>query len=169
MQVVFDFANQRINVDGEGQELVQLFSLLKEIAPQIPSITFSSSSSGAKGAGTNNDQGGNGNSGNGGSDIKQTMRQFVRSLSLGSMSEKICAIAYYQKTVLSRSSFSPKEMGDWFVQCGLEKPAQMPVAVFDAKKKNGYLDNAGHGSWKLDTQGENMIIRKIEEAGEQRS
>ena len=59
-------------------------------------------------------------------------------------------------------------MGDYFIQCGFHKPSQMPVAVFDAKKKQGLVENAGHGAWKISTQGENLIIRKIEEAEEKK-
>lgn len=173
MQVVFDFANKKVVVDGDGPDLVNIFSLIKEIAPKLPSITFTStgsvdSSSGGNGGGGNGSGGGEGG-GNSQTGHNQTMRQFVRSLSLGSLSEKITAIAYYQSKVLSRPTFSPKDMADWFTQCGLEKPTQMSVAVFDTKKRNGFIENAGHGSWKVSTQGENFIIRKTEESKESKA
>jgi hypothetical protein len=173
MQVTFDFANQRIEVQGDGPELVNLFAVVREIAPKLPSITFKSEGVAAAGKSAQGANGGgaappDGGTGAGGVPATQTMRQFVRSISLGSLSEKIAAIAYYQARHLSRPTFAPKDMSDWFTQCGLEKPSQMPVAVFDAKKKNGYVENAGHGAWKLATQGENLIIRKIEEASEKK-
>src|ERR1700722_15881359 len=142
MQVVFDFANSAVVINGDGPEVVSLFSLIREIAPKLPTITVKASGVGQ----------GVAPSGNGGgvdpppppSTPHQTMRQFVRSLSLGSLPERVTAIAYYQEKTLSRPTFSPKDMGDWFTQCGLEKPNQMAVTVFDTKKRNGFIENAGH-------------------------
>ena len=168
MKITFDIGRQQIGIDGDAPELLELLTLVREIAPKLPSITIET---------TGNRSDAQRHTSNGAlvvpavasdatAPANRTMRQFVRSLSLGSMAEKIAAIGYYQKHVLSRDTFSPKEMGDWFIQCGLQKPAQMPVAVFDAKKKSGLVDNAGHGVWKLSTQGENLVIRKMEESGE---
>jgi hypothetical protein len=42
----------------------------------------------------------------------------------------------------------------------------MPVAVFEAKRRFGYVESAGHGAWKIASEGENLIVRKLEEAGE---
>lgn len=176
MQVVLDFANEQVIVDGDGPELVTLFGLIRDIAPQLPSIIFKHTSGSPKpGGGTGN---GNGNVGApsafgrtspevaGQGITSQTMRQFVRSLALTSHAERVAAIAYYQMHGLKTTAFAPKEMNDWFVQCGLEKPAQMSVAISDTRKRNGFVESSGHGMWRLSTQGENFIIRKLEEASE---
>jgi hypothetical protein len=91
-----------------------------------------------------------------------TLRQFVRSLTLDNASERIAAIAYYANKVEGRQTFSPKEIDGWFTMCGFQKPAQMGVAIFDCKRKYGYLENVGRGMWKISTQGENLILGKLE-------
>lgn len=173
MQIVFDFSNQKIEVIGEGPELTALFTLVRDIAPKLPSITVTTtgapSSGGAPLMGNGSAQSGSATPDTQHHHGSQTMRQFVKSLALSSLSERIAAIAFYQAKTLSRPTFSPKDMADWFTQCGLEKPSQMPVAVHSAKVRSGFVENAAHGSWKLATQGENMIIRKIEEALEKKA
>jgi hypothetical protein len=91
------------------------------------------------------------------------MRQFARSLSLGNSAEKIAALAYYANKIEGKPSFSPKDMDGWFTMCGFQKPSQMPVAMFDSKRKYGLTDNVSRGNWRISNQGENLIIRKIEE------
>jgi hypothetical protein len=175
MQVLFDFANHRVVVDGEGQELVSLFSLIRDIAPQLPSITFTStgsvpppphgsgSGSGVPSGASSGSGGANTNGGSSGDSPPPGMKQFVKDLSLGSISEKICAIAYYQATYMGKDTFSPREMDMWFTHAGQEKPSQMSVGIFDARKRHGYVESAGHGIWRLSTPGENLIIRKMQD------
>jgi hypothetical protein len=55
-------------------------------------------------------------------------------------------------------------MDGWFTMCGFQKPAQMPVALFDAKRKYGYTENTGRGMWRISNQGENLMIAKVEES-----
>lgn len=40
----------------------------------------------------------------------------------------------------------------------------MPVAVFDTKRKYGYIESTGHGAWRVSTSGENLIVGKLEAA-----
>ncbi len=92
-----------------------------------------------------------------------TLRQFARSLSLGNASERIAAIAYYVNKVEGKQAFSPKEMDGWFTMCGFQKPSQIAVALFDSKRKYGYLENIGRAMWRISNQGENLILAKLEE------
>lgn len=48
--------------------------------------------------------------------------------------------------------------------CGFQKPTQMPVALYDAKRKYGYAENFGRGMWRISNQGENLIIAKTEDS-----
>jgi len=166
MQVTFDFPKQQINIEGEELELVELLKLIRDIAPKIPAINIvaqtaqGDESLGNGGAGKNH-KGGNGSGG------ALTMRQFVKSIVLTNISERIAAIAYYQKQHNSTPSVSPKELAEFFVQCGFQKPVQMPVAVFDAKRKYGFMESVGHGRWRVSTQGENLIVGKLEAKSEQ--
>lgn len=166
MQIVFDFPKQQITIDGEELELVELLKLVREIAPKFPAISIvskttepaestpppASSTNGANGTPHANGAG--------------TLRQFTRSIELDNISERIAAVAYYQKHYGSRPNLSPKEANELFTQCGFQKPAQMPVAFFDAKRKYGYMESAGHGIWRVSTQGENLIIGKMEARNE---
>jgi hypothetical protein len=93
------------------------------------------------------------------------MRQFARALSLNNAPERIAAIAYYVNKIEGRHSFAPKDMDGWFTMCGFQKPSQMPVALFDAKRKYGYIDNIGRAMWRISTQGENLIAKKKEDSG----
>ena len=38
----------------------------------------------------------------------------------------------------------------------------MNVAIFDAKKTLGYVENQGYGKWKLTSAGENFVTRKLQ-------
>lgn len=99
------------------------------------------------------------------SQATKTLRQFARALTLNNATEKITAIAYYVNKIEGCHSFSPREMDGWFTMCGFQKPSQMPVAIFDAKRKYGYMENAGRAMWRISNQGENLIAAKLEEAG----
>ncbi len=57
-------------------------------------------------------------------------------------------------------------MDGWFTLCGLEKPASMNVALSDTKRRSAYVESPSYGNWKLTTNGENVITRKLEESQE---
>jgi hypothetical protein len=42
----------------------------------------------------------------------------------------------------------------------------MAVVVFDAKRRHNFLDTAGHGQYKLTTNGDNLVIGKLNEVEE---
>ena len=84
-------------------------------------------------------------------------------MTLENIAERVAAIAYSVNKVEGRPSFSPKEMDGWFTMCGFQKPSQMPLALFDTKRKYGYAENISRGLWRISNQGENLIIRKTEE------
>jgi hypothetical protein len=164
MKVVFDLAAQRISIEGNEPELVNLLKQARELAPALSHIEISTReksgqapSSEASGITTITPQ-------NGGQLSTQTMRQFVRGLGLTNVSERIAAIAYFAKHAGSKEIFSPKEMDGWFTVCGLQKPGQMSVAIYDAKRKYGYVESSAHGKWKVSTDGENLVITKQNKA-----
>lgn len=160
MQITFDFHGQRISIDGDGPELIELLTLARDIAPKLSSINITTQvvekekapERISNGAGVPKLEG----------NSNQTMRQFVRSMELSNISERIAAIAYYQKHFVSIPNMSPKDLEGLFIQCGFQKPGNMPVAVFDAKRKYGFMESASHGSWRISNQGENLILGKIE-------
>lgn len=163
MKVVFDVAAGRLAIEGDGPDLIKVLESARSLVPSISQIQIvtarpaSPSPDGAL-APTEDRSPANGTPG--------TLRQFVRSLSLDNIAERIAAIAYYVNKIENRPSFAPKEMDGWFTMCGFQKPAQMPLALYDTKRKYGYADSVSRGSWRISNQGENLIIRKREESHE---
>jgi len=172
MKVVFDVLAGRLSIEGDGPDLIKVLETARELAPAISQIQLIT---GTRPPGQSIPEG---NRGDGGAilgvgerqssspSISGTLRQFARSLSLDNMSERIAAIAYYVNKIEGRPSFSPKEIDGWFTMCGFQKPAQMPLALFDAKRKYGYAESVARGIWRISNQGENLIIRKVEEGRE---
>jgi hypothetical protein len=160
MRITFDFAKQQVGIEGDGPELVEVLGIVREIAPKLPSINIIASQVN----GSRDTRADNGfRLENQGSSATQTLRQFVRSLPLNNIYEKIAGISYYQNKLNRVSAFSPKELGEWFTQCGFQKPSHMPVALSDARRRYGYMESVGRGMWRLTTNGENLIIGKIEQ------
>lgn len=169
MKVVFDIAAGRLAIEGDGPELVKVLEIARELAPSISQIQIVTTRSPSKTPSSPDAIATNGASSAGRSlvpTVPKTLRQFGRSLSFNNISERIAAIAYYVNKIESRPSFSPKEMDGWFTMCGFKKPAQMHLALFDSKRKYGYAESVARGIWRISNQGENLIIRKIEESRE---
>lgn len=166
MKVVFDISAGRLAIEGDGPDLLMVLDAARQLAPNISQIQIVT-------CGAPEDQTSVGSPPMSKTErpappgaANSTLRQFARSLSLENAAERIAAIAYYMNKIEGRPSFSPKELDGWFTMCGFQKPSQMPVALFDAKRKYGYTENIGRGMWKISNQGENLIIRKTEEAHE---
>jgi len=167
MKVMIDISAGRLAIEGDGPELLKVLQAARELAPDITQIQIITSggdpstiaqaeaqdSRHARSVATPKQSASPG-----------TMRQFARSLSLSNSAERIAAIGYYANKIEGKPSFAPKEVDGWFTLCGFQKPAQMPVALYDAKRKYGYVDNIGRAMWRISTQGENLIIAKIEDA-----
>jgi len=177
MKVTFDLAARQISIDGDGPELLKLLETVRAVAPQLPNIQIATKGElhappalyTGTGPGTGTGVGMVNQDYSppsiGALQSGQTVRQFVRGLPLDNAAERIAAIAYYIKTHEGRNDFSPKEMDSWFSICGLQKPAQMGVAIFDTKRKYGYIDNGnGRGQWRLTIGGENLVIGKLNQA-----
>ena len=168
MKVVFDVIAGRLSIEGDGPDLIKVLETARELAPRLSQIQLitSAPAGDVQPSSVGNSTPASGRASIASSANTATLRQFARSLALTNMSERIAAIAYYVNKIEARPSFSPKEMDGWFTMCGFQKPAQMPLALFDAKRKYGYMESASRGVWKISNQGENLIIRKIEEGGE---
>lgn len=159
MKVMFDVGAGRIAIEGDGPDLLKVLELAREIAPRVAQIQILTESEIVDKPANVEER----RVSDARPPARQTMRQFARSLALDNVAERIAALAYYTQVFEGRQSFSPKEMDGWFTMCGFQKPGQMPVALYDTKRKYGYTDNVSRGSWKISNQGENLIIRKIEE------
>lgn len=169
MKVVFDLSEGRLAIEGDGPELIKVLEVARDLAPHITQIQIVTSAVDRDDAAQSQvQQSKNLPNGSEPSDsaIPGSLRQFARRLSLNNAPERIAAVAYYVNKIEGRHSFAPKEMDGWFTMCGFQKPSQMPVALFDAKRKYGYVDNIGRAMWRISTQGENLIARKQEDVGD---
>jgi hypothetical protein len=168
MKVVFDIAEGRLAIEGDGPDLIKVLEAARLLAPNISQIQIITDAEKQKKQDYVNPPGAAEASKSGSSQAsssQNTLRQFARSLSLDNASERIAAIAYYVNKIEKRQAFSPKEIDGWFTMCGFQKPGQMSVALFDAKRKYGYMENCGRGMWRISNQGENLMIAKIEDGG----
>jgi len=167
MKVVIDVSCGRIAIEGDGPELLKVLEAARQLAPDVRQIQIVTSVADSNGqtqpqpASLPVDQESAKMSVE---PSKMTLRQFARAITLDNASERIATVAYYVNKIEGRQSFSPKELDGWFTMCGFQKPSQMPVALFDTKRKYGYMDNIGRGMWRISTQGENLILRKLEES-----
>lgn len=168
MKVVFDVSLGRLAIEGDGPDLLKVLEAARLLAPNVSQIQIITSRSAPAAVGVLDTSAPPTLEGKqlvtGGP--TPTLRQFVRSLALNNMAERIAAIAYYVNKIDGRPSFSPKDLDGWFTMCGFQKPSQMPLALFDTKRKYGYAENATRGLWRISNQGENLIIRKLEEGRE---
>ena len=76
--------------------------------------------------------------------------------------QRIAAIAYHAIKVDMKNSFSVHEMENWFSLCGFKKPGLMRIAMYDAKRKYGYVESKGKDQWTISTGGENLVMEKLE-------
>ena len=100
-----------------------------------------------------------------GGERKASLRDFARQFSLENTSQRIAVVAYHAVKIGGKSTFTVKEMNDWFGLCGFKKPTQMPVALQDAKRKYGYLETKGRDQWTIATGGENLVLGLLESRG----
>lgn len=167
MKVTFDVISGRLAIEGDGPDLLKVLEAARSLAPTVGQIQIitSPSNEGPTAAENSEPTGGDVTpQAASNAETPKTLRQFARALTLSNSAEKIAAIAYYVNKIEGRPSFSPKEMDGWFTMCGFQKPSQMPVALYDAKRKYGYADNIGRGMWRISNQGENLIIGKTEDS-----
>ena len=142
MKLILDFAASRIGIEGDGEELLTVLRLAREIAPSLAHIEIhtaaralevpkSPQKQGVSASHENRNIGSNG----GGVSSGQTLRQFVRTLKLDSIPERIAAVAYYKKTYENVESFSPKEMSAWFSVCAVSEALADAGGDFQCRQK----------------------------------
>lgn len=160
MKVVIDLSAGRLSIEGDGPELLKVLEAARSLTPEVKQIQIVTSreveqqsvqQSSREVREVNANRGG------------KTLRQFARSLALENSAERIAAIAFYVNKIEGRPSFTPKEMDGWFTMCGFQKPSQMAMALFDARRKYGYAESSSRGAWRISNQGENLIIAKAED------
>lgn len=169
MKVVFNIVNGQVSIEGDGPDLISVLQAVRDVAPKLTEIRLITAPTHPKqivaGAGSH-DVPTEENKVNlppaGGA---PTLREFVKQVGPESVADRIVALGFYHSRYQGEDSFSPKQMEQWFDHAGLVKPAQMPVAIFAARKRYGYVDSPSHGRWKVTVAGENAITRKLSANG----
>lgn len=158
-RITFDVRKGVIVIEGPGDELGKLIENVRALAPSLKEIRIVSSDGG----------GGGGEKGERGESMeeirpkrKSSLRDFARRFSLENTYERIAVIAHHVIKEDGKPSFTAKEMNDWFGLCGFKKPTQMPVALSDARRKYGYVENKGRDQWTIATGGENLVLELVE-------
>lgn len=155
IKVTFDLAKRQIVVEGSEGDLIKIAQEAKMFAPSFSELRILTDHDASKNAERLHART---------IDIAGSLKQFAKSLLLSTAYERIAAIAYYVNKIEDRSTFSVKEMTEWFGVCGFKKPALMPVAMSDAKRKYGLVDNKGRDKWAVTAKGEDLIARLTKES-----
>jgi hypothetical protein len=155
-RITFDVRKGLIVIEGPGDELGKLIENVRAVAPSLKEIRIVSSE--AVGPSINSKEGADEDR----PKRRSSLRDFARQFSLENTSQRIAVIAHHAIKQEGKPSFTVKEMNDWFGLCGFKKPTQMPVALSDAKRKYGYVENKGRDQWTIATGGENLVLTLVE-------
>ena len=75
-----------------------------------------------------------------------------------------CVVAYYLGTLASPSEskqeISSNDLEKYFKQAGYRLPKRMGQLLVDARA-SGYFDSAGHGKYKLNPVGQNLVVHSL--------
>lgn len=161
-RVTFDLSRGVITLEGSAADLGKLFEAVQGAAPSFKEIRIVNAAVSRESADVDTPPA-SGEPTVRPSTRSPAMRDFARRFSLDNTYERIALLAYHARTYGARPTFSAKEMGDWFGLCGFKKPLQMPVALNDARRRYGYVENRGRDQWSLATGGENRVLEIIDE------
>jgi hypothetical protein len=157
--VTFDLKRGTVTIEGPAEDLGRLFDAVRAAAPALRQISIVTT-----GAVETHDDGPAtvDASAEGASARVPSMRDFARQFFFENTSDRIAVLAYYSSKYNRKTTFSVREMNDWFGLCGFKKPKQMPIAMSDARRKYGYVESKGRDQWALATTGENRVLDLIE-------
>ena len=81
-----------------------------------------------------------------------------------SADEMACVIAYYLESLAPLSErkkeISSKDLDKYFKQSGYRLPKRMPQVLVNARAA-GYFDSTGHGKYKLNPVGHNLVVHNL--------
>jgi len=162
-RVTFDLRRGTILVEGPPDDLTRLFDAVRVAAPALKHISIVTSDTDVTAPPPHDiaEQ----RRGSDASSRAPTMRDFARKLPLENTYQRIAVLAYYAAKYDRKPSFTVKDMNDWFGLCGFKKPAQMAVAMSDARRRYGYVENKGRDQWTVATGGENLVLEFVEASG----
>jgi len=75
-----------------------------------------------------------------------------------------CVVAYYLESLAApsdrKTEVGAADLEKYFKQGGYPLPKRMPQVLVDARGA-GYFDSAGHGKYKLNPVGHNLVVHKL--------
>ncbi len=78
--------------------------------------------------------------------------------------EMACVVAYYLESLAApsdrKTEVGAADLEKYFKQGGYPLPKRMPQVLVDARGA-GYFDSAGHGKYKLNPVGHNLVVHKL--------
>lgn len=160
-RVTFDLRRGTILVEGSADDLTKLFEAARAVAPALKEIHIMTDGTPAAGHAAPSKRT---------DDVPRappqrapTLREFAQRFADENLSCRIAALAYYSTEYARKPSFSAREMLAWFEQCGFTKPAQMAVAMSDARRKYHYVESRGRDRWTLAPQGREQVLAILAE------
>ncbi len=81
-----------------------------------------------------------------------------------SADEMACLVAYYLESLAPpterKKDISSKDLDKYFKQSGYRLPKRMPQVLVNARS-SGYFDSTGHGKYKLNPVGHNLVVHNL--------
>jgi hypothetical protein len=78
--------------------------------------------------------------------------------------EMACVVAYYLDSLAPpnerKKEVSSSDLEKYFKQGGFRLPKRMPQVLVNARA-SGYFDSAGHGKYKLNPVGHNLVVHNL--------
>ena len=97
------------------------------------------------------------------------IRTFKEQKRPTSAKEMACVVAYYLESLSPpnerKTDVTTKDMEKYFKQAGFRLPTRIAQLLVDAKS-SGYLDSAGHGKYRLNPVGHNLVVHSLPKSKE---
>lgn len=92
------------------------------------------------------------------------IRTFKDQKAPGNAVEMACLVAYYLDSLAGaderKKEINSADLEKYFKQAGYKLPKRMPQLLVNAKS-SGYFDSAGHGKYKLNPVGYNLVVHGL--------
>ena len=92
------------------------------------------------------------------------IRTFKAQKQPTSAREMACVVAYYLESLAPtnerKTDVSTADVEKYFKQAGFRLPTRLAQLLIDAKA-SGYFDAAGHGKYKLNPVGHNLVVHSL--------
>jgi len=96
--------------------------------------------------------------------LQTDIRSFKDQKEPHSAVEMACVVAYYLESLASpnerKPEVTPADLSKYFKQASYPLPKRMTQVLVDGRGA-GYFDSAGHGKYRLNPVGHNLVVHKL--------